>query len=41
MLIRYPRRVTINNKRLISKRKKSEKPEDQWSCKRSPDILAK
>ena len=25
MLIRYPRRVTVNNKRLISKRKKSEK----------------
>ena len=25
MLIRYPRRVTVNNKRLISKCKKSEK----------------
>ena len=25
MLIRYPRRVTVNNKRLLSKGKKSEK----------------
>ena len=25
MLIRYPRRVTVNNKRLISNHKKSEK----------------
>ena len=25
MLIRYPRRVTVNDKRLISKHKKSEK----------------
>ena len=38
MLIRYPHRVTVNNKRLVSKRKKSERkyaytlpPTSNWS----------
>ena len=36
MLIRYPRRVTVNNKRLISKRQKSEKNiQKPWQYEKS------